>query len=73
MYEHVYHYDSNRNLVGESLIGALGKIEFSGNREEGNLVFHMPSGEISPHWDYKGPDGRKARIYEDGTYEWKPK
>ena len=44
-YEHLYHYDSNRNLVGESLIGGLGKIEFSGNLEEGCLVHHTPFGD----------------------------
>jgi|JI9StandDraft_1071089.scaffolds.fasta_scaffold52264_3 RHS repeat-associated protein len=27
-------------------------------------------GDIAPHWDYKGPGGR-ARIYIDGSFEWK--
>lgn len=26
---------------------------------------------IGPHWDYEASDGREARIYLNGTLEWK--
>ncbi len=26
---------------------------------------------IKPHWDYEGPNGEKARLNTDGTFEWK--
>ncbi len=26
---------------------------------------------IKPHWDYEGPNGEKARLNVDGTWEWK--
>lgn len=26
---------------------------------------------IKPHWDYEGPNGEKARLNTDGTWEWK--
>jgi RHS repeat-associated protein len=29
------------------------------------------AGDVKPHWDYKGPGGEEARIYTDGTWEWK--
>jgi RHS repeat-associated protein len=26
---------------------------------------------LKPHWDYDGPNGEKARLNTDGTWEWK--
>jgi hypothetical protein len=26
---------------------------------------------VKPHWDYEGPNGEKARLNIDGTWEWK--
>jgi RHS repeat-associated protein len=26
---------------------------------------------IKPHWDYEGPNGEKARLNTDGTWDWK--
>jgi RHS repeat-associated protein len=41
------------------------------NKQEGlHPDFNHP-GNIKPHWDYEGPNGEKARIYIDGTFEWK--
>lgn len=28
-------------------------------------------GNMKPHWDYIGPDGKEARIFTDGTWVWK--
>ena len=29
------------------------------------------AGDVGPHWDYVGSDGKEARIYVDGSWEWK--
>jgi len=44
-YEHVYHYDQDKKIISESLIGGLGEITYSGNFEEGRLVANTPFGE----------------------------
>ncbi len=43
-----------------------------GDRAKGESLrpdFHTPVHE--PHWDYVAPDGKRGRLYTDGTWEWK--
>ncbi|MCH9617248.1 MAG: hypothetical protein SP4CHLAM5_07710 [Chlamydiia bacterium] len=44
-YKHLYHYNEDKQLISESLIGELGEIEYSGNIEEGYHVAKTPFGE----------------------------
>ncbi len=29
------------------------------------------AGDVAPHWDYVGSDGKEARIYVEGGWVWK--
>jgi RHS repeat-associated protein len=46
-YEHVYHYDQDKRLVSEHLIGGLGEIIYSGNLDDGTFIARTPFGEES--------------------------
>ena len=52
-YEHRYHYDRNKKLVSESLIGNIGTVEYYGNLEEGFIFAISPYGTEA--WSDKDP------------------